>query len=149
MSLSDHQMTQHQLFRIKHTELNEIFFVMSLRSFVCSMISIFVPIYLLLLGYSLFDILILHIVMYSTEMVFEYVSASYIAEVGPKHTIALSLIPLIAHFWMLSTLPSYHWPLWFIVFISIIAADNDKPSNETPKGESWESIYPWFTFPSD
>ncbi len=114
MSISDHQLVQHQMFRIKHTEINEIFLVMSMRSFVCSMISIFVPIYLLSLGYSLRDVLVLHLVMFVTELSFEFVSASYISKVGPKHAIALSMPPLIAHFWMLSTLPAYHWPLWFI-----------------------------------
>ncbi len=121
MSISDHQLVQHQMFRIKHTEINEIFLVMSMRSFVCAMISIFVPIYLLSLGYSLRDVLVLHLVMFVAEFCFEFISASYISKVGPKHVIALSMPPLIAHFWMLSTLPTYHWPLWFIGFCGGVA----------------------------
>jgi hypothetical protein len=121
LSISDHQFVQHQLFRIKHTELNEIFLVMSLRSFVCSMISIFVPIYLLILGFSLRDVLLIQLVMAIVEFSFEFVSASYISKVGPKHAIALSMPPLIAHFWMLSTISTYHWPLWFIAFCGGLA----------------------------
>lgn len=113
MPFSEAQILQHQLFRIKHTELNEIFLVMSLRSFVCAMVSIFVPIYLFLLGYSLRDILLLNLIMFIVEFAFEYPSALIRTELGPKHAIALSLPPLLAHFWLLATIQTYHWPLWF------------------------------------
>lgn len=114
LSYSDHQNLQHQLFRIRFTELNEIFAVMSLRSFVCSLIGIFGPIYLYILGYSFRDIIIMHLAMFSVEFAFEYITARLISRFGPKHTMALSMIFLVAHYWMLWTVQSYGWPLWLI-----------------------------------
>lgn len=105
---------QHQMFRIRFTELNEIFAVMSLRSFVTGMIGIFVPIYMYTLGFSLADIFLLHIYMFSAEFIFEYVAAQTISKLGPKHAIAISMPFLVTHFWMLSTIKTYNWPLWFI-----------------------------------
>jgi len=121
LSLSDHQMTQHQIFRIRFTELNEIFAVMSLRSFVTSMIGMFVPIYMYTLGYSLADIFLLHVIMFSTEILFEYVAARTISSFGPKHAIALSMPFLVAHFWMLSTIHTYGWPIWSIAIMGGIS----------------------------
>ncbi|MEI6266440.1 MAG: hypothetical protein WCP14_00940 [bacterium] len=112
MSVSDHQNIQHQIFRIKYTELNEIFLVMALRSFVCGMITIFIPIYLYNIGYSLRDILFLFLIMFSVEFVFEYFSARLRTELGPKHAIAISFPFLIAHMWLLATIQTYNWPLW-------------------------------------
>lgn len=114
MSFNDHQSAQHQLFRMRFTELNEIFAVMSLRSFAVSMIGIFVPIYMYTLGYSLQEIFLLHIIMFFIEFAFELVAAQVISKLGPKHSIALSMPFLVAHFWLLSTVPQYHWPLWLI-----------------------------------
>lgn len=90
-----------------------MFAVMSLRSFVTSMIGIFVAIYLYLSGFSLRDIFIFHIVMFATELVFELVSARLISRFGPKHVIALSMPFLIVHFWLLSTINTFGWPIWF------------------------------------
>jgi len=114
LSLSDHQMTQHQLFRIRFTELNEIFAVMSLRSFVTGMIGMFVPIYMYTIGFSLADIFYLHIIMFSAEFVSEYLAAKIISRFGPKHAIAISMPFLIAFFWMLNTVRAFGWPLWLI-----------------------------------
>jgi len=121
LPFNDHQIAQHQIFRIRFTELNEIFAVMSLRSFVTSMIGIFVPIYMYALGFSLADIFLMHIFMFSTEFVFEYVSAYAISKFGPKHAIALSFPFLIAHLWMLSSIKIYGWPLWLIGVIGGIS----------------------------
>jgi len=113
LSFSNHQNIQHQMFRIRFTELNEIFAVMSLRSFVCSMIGIFIAIYLYTIGFSLRDIFIFHIVMFTTELIFEMVAAKLISARGPKHVLAISLPFLIGHFWLLSTVQTFGWPLWF------------------------------------
>ena len=114
MTFNEHQNIQHQIFRIRFTELNEIFAVMSLRSFVSSMISIFVPIYMYSLGFSLADIFLFHIYMFIAEFLFEYVATYTVSKFGPKHAIALSLPFFITHLWMLSTLQTYGWPLWLV-----------------------------------
>jgi len=116
MSISDHQMIQHQLFRIKHTELNEIFLVMGMRSFVTAMIGIFVPIYMYTLGFSLRDIFTFQVEIFVFELCFEYMATVVRTLMGPKHAIAFSMPLLIAYFWMLSTIQTFHWPLLFIAF---------------------------------
>lgn len=121
MSFNDHQNLQHQMFRIRFTELNEIFAVMSLRSLVNAMIGIFVPIYLYALGYSLANIFMFHIFMFSAEFLFEYVATNVVSKFGPKHAIAMSLPFTIVHFWMLSTLPAYGWPLWLVGVVNGVA----------------------------
>ena len=112
MPFNEHQTIQHQMFRIRFTELNEIFAVMSLRSFVSSMISIFVPIYMYSLGYPLADIFLFHIYIFAAEFIFEYIATNLVSKFGPKHAMALSLPFFITHLWMLSTLQAYGWPLW-------------------------------------
>jgi hypothetical protein len=114
MFLNEHQSVQHQLFRIKFTELNEIFMIMSLRSFVISMIGIFVPIYLYTMGYSLRYIILLEIIQFVVEAFFEILALKLNIKWGPKHTIALSMPFLILNFFLLRTLPDYNWPIWLI-----------------------------------
>ncbi len=114
MSVGDHRANiSHQMFRIRHTELNEIFFVMSLRGFVSSMISMFIPLYLYNLGFTLRDILLTNLTMFTVEFCAEYFAAKLRNQFGPKHAIALSMPFLVAHFWLFATIPTYHWPLWF------------------------------------
>ncbi len=104
----------HQLFRLRFTELNEIYATMSLRTLGLGLIGIFIPIFLYLNHYSIRDFMLIYLIMYVTELVFEYVSAKKIRTIGPKHLIAFSIPITIAHFWILGTLPIYHWPLWLI-----------------------------------
>ncbi len=114
MYLNEHQSIQHQLFRVKFTELNKIFLVMSLRSFVISMIGIFVPIYLYNLGYSVRYIILLEIFQFIFEICFEYLALIVNIKWGPKHTIAISMPFLIINFLLLMTIQQYNWPIWLI-----------------------------------
>lgn len=114
MQLGDHQLAGHHIFRLKYTELNEIYVVTAMRSFIVSMLAIYIPIYLYNLHYSIREILFFYLVMYIGEAIFEILCTSGISRFGPKHMVALSLPLLIIHFWMLWLLPTYSWPLWFI-----------------------------------
>lgn len=105
---------QHHFLRFRATELNEIYAVMSIRSFIISLISIFVPIYLYTLSHSVKTVIVLYLLMFLFEAAFEYPSALFLATFGPKHNIALSLPILVFHFWQLWTIPTYHWPIWTI-----------------------------------
>jgi hypothetical protein len=103
---------QHQIFRLKKTELNEIYTVMSIRSFIIGMIGIFIPIYLFTLTHQVRTVILLYLLMNLFEAFLEYPSALILAHLGPKHNIAFSLPILVFHFWQLWTLPVYHWPIW-------------------------------------
>ncbi|HBG81839.1 TPA: hypothetical protein DDW69_03280 [candidate division CPR2 bacterium] len=118
---NDSQLLRHHIHRIKFTELNEIYMAMGIRSFVNGMIGIFVPIYLLNLGFSIREIIVFHIVLYAAEAVLEFVSVRTIARFGPKHNIILSLPIQAFHFWMLRTIPTHHWPLWLVAIVGSFA----------------------------
>lgn len=114
MNLGDHQLARHHLYRIKYTELNEIYIVTAMRSFIVSMLAIFIPIYLYNLYYSLREILFFYIILYFAEACLEIPCAWGISKFGPKHLVAVSLPLLIVHFWLFWTIPTFRWPLWLI-----------------------------------
>jgi hypothetical protein len=77
------------------------------------MIAIFIPIFLFTIGYTLRDIFIYNLIMYIFTFSLEYFSACLRTELGPKHALAFSMPALVANLWLLSTIQTYHWPLWF------------------------------------
>ncbi|MDD5693072.1 MAG: MFS transporter [Patescibacteria group bacterium] len=121
MIISEDHLSQHHIFRIKNTELNEIYAVMSIRSLVIALINIFIPIYLYTITFSLQKIVIFYLVMFAGEALLEYPALKVIARFGPKHSIAFSLPFLVMFFWMLWTLPQSHWPLWLIGLVGSVS----------------------------
>lgn len=112
---------QHHLFRLKFTELNEIYTVMTMRSFILGLIGIFVPIYLWKLGFTLGSILLVYAGIYFVQAILQPPMAFLIARLGPKHLIALSMPLLILNYIVLWTMPTYHWPLWLVSLTEGIA----------------------------
>jgi MFS family permease len=110
------QSISHHFWRLKYTELNEIFAFMSLRSFALSLVSIFIPIYLYVSGYGFNGLATFYLVMFTVELIFEFPVAVFIKRFGPKHLIALSTPFLLTHFMMLLTIKNYNWPLWSLAF---------------------------------
>jgi len=119
--LSEHRLNSHHLHRIKFSELNEIYLFMTLRSFLVAMASIFIPIYLYNLHYSIQAIILYYFYLFLFEACFEIVSSYSILRFGPKHNIALSVPFLILHFLLLSNIGTYHWPLWLLSLIQAIS----------------------------
>lgn len=110
MSLELGHPIKHHLFRMKFTELNEIYWFMSVRSFALSLITIFVPIYLYKSNYGISNIFLYYLCLYFFEMIFEYIAARYIKIKGPKHSMILSLPFLVFHMWQLFSLDKIYWP---------------------------------------
>ena len=108
---------KHQFFRMKHTELNEIFWSMCLRSFFLSLTVIFIPIYLYKLGYSANNIMFFYLILYISESLFEYIALNLLVKFGPKHNILFSLPVLVLYFILLLSLPLYQWSLWIIAVV--------------------------------
>ncbi|KKQ93739.1 MAG: Major facilitator superfamily [candidate division CPR2 bacterium GW2011_GWC1_39_9] len=121
MFLSEHRLNSHHLHRIKFSELNEIYLFMTLRSFLVAMASIFIPIYLYNLHYSIQSIILYYFYLFLFEAIFEIVSSYSILRFGPKHNIALSVPFLILHFFMLSNVGTYRWPFWLLAMIQAIS----------------------------
>lgn len=120
MILGENHLAQHHIFRVKNTEINQIYKVMSIRSFITALISIFIPIYLLRLGFSLQSVILFYLQMFFGEALLEYPSALSLAKLGPKHNIAFSLPFLILHFWLLWTIPQFHWNIIWIALTGSI-----------------------------
>ncbi len=121
MIISESHLSQHHFFRLKNTEVNEIYALMSVRSLVIALVNIFIPIYLYTITYSIKEIIVYYFILYIGEAILEYPAMKIIARFGPKHSIAFSLPFLVAHFWMLWTIPQYHWPLWLVALMASVA----------------------------
>ena len=98
MNQGGHQELRHHHFRLKYTELNEIYIFNSLRALAFSFITIFIPIYLLDLGFTIQSIFLYYISFYLMEALFESASVRLIRIFGPKHVIAISVPFLFIHF---------------------------------------------------
>lgn len=104
----------HHLFRVKYTELNEIFAFMSLRSFALSLVALFIPIHLYRVGYDLRQIALFYALMFATEFFTEFLVVQGIRKFGPKAMITLSVPTLIIHLLLLLTLEQYNWPVVYL-----------------------------------
>jgi YQGE family putative transporter len=76
-------------------ELKEVYLNLAIRSFAISLINIFVPVYLLVLGFSLQEVLIYIIVIFASAGIFAGPSGEICSRIGLKHTMLIS-IPLYA-----------------------------------------------------
>lgn len=101
-------------FKLKYTELNEIYIFETLRSLAFSFVVIFIPIYFYNLGFSIQKMLFYYISFYLTEAVVEPFASKFIRHFGPKHSIAFSVPFTLIHFWMLKTIPQYNWALYLV-----------------------------------
>lgn len=94
---------------------------MSIRSVIIALVNIFIPIYLYTVSYSIRQIIIFELIMFAGQAILEYPAVKIIARFGPKHAIAFSLPFLVFHFWLLWTIPTNHWPFWFIALTGSVA----------------------------
>lgn len=99
---------------IGYDELSELYISMMFRSFALSIIGIFIPLYLLNLGYPVIEIAMIFAWHFTFRIGGDYVAGRTIAAIGPKHTIFISYIIQIVMLGMFLTLPQFHWPLWLL-----------------------------------
>ncbi len=108
-------MNEHYNFHfLANKELNEIYASVAIRSFALSTISIFIPIYLLNLNYSLSSVLIFYAILNGAHALFVIPAAKISSKFGLKHSIFYSIPFLILFYVLLHTLGTYGWPLWFL-----------------------------------
>lgn len=111
-----HRALKHRHFwrDVSFDELSELYIAVMLRGLAISMTGLFVPLYMLLLGFSPLDVCVLVAWFFSFRIVLDIVAAYVIAAIGPKHTILIGYIIQI-----LST-ASFVWlnyaqlPLWVL-----------------------------------
>lgn len=103
-------------------KLNAVYTLHSLHLFAGSLIGIFVPIYILMMHYSVSQIFIYYLT-YTIIMFFLFLIASLIArKIGLKRTLLLSLPFQFAYLGLLYMLPFVHMPLWIIALTAAASA---------------------------
>lgn len=108
---------QHHLYFFKKRELNELYISVAIKSFALAMISIFIPIFLLKLNYSLTSVLIFYAILNATHALFVIPAAKISSKYGFKHSILYSIPILIIFYLGLYTLEQFHWPLYSLAII--------------------------------
>lgn len=103
---------QHFFNFLRNRELNELYISIAIRNFAISMINIFIPIYLLKLGYSLAAVLIFIALNKLFHSLFTLPAAKISAKYGFKHSMLYSVPLLIIFYLLLYTLETYNWPLY-------------------------------------
>ncbi len=101
-------------------ELSELYITSALRTFAMSLISIFIPLYLLNIGYSLFEVLTFYMVFCVFHSVLSFFAAKFSLNRGIKHSIALSMPFLIIFYILLYTLSTYNWPLALLALVASV-----------------------------
>ncbi|NQU98245.1 MFS transporter [Candidatus Woesearchaeota archaeon] len=93
---------QHSIhyFNLK-SELHELYFSISLRTFAIMLINIFVPIYLIKLGYTFQTVLWFFTIFAFTHAVTSFPAAKISSNIGLKHTILISVPFLILYYFLL------------------------------------------------
>jgi MFS family permease len=105
----------HKIHLIKN-ELQEVYLNLVIQSFALSLITIFVPIYLIKLGYSLESVLLFVMVELGTLSFFSPFAALFAKKAGFKHMILYRTPLLIAYFAGLYAIPSINIPIYAIAF---------------------------------
>jgi len=99
---------------LHNKELNELYASIAIKSFAISLIGIFIPIYLLQIGYSLASVLIFFSTVASVHALMSFFAAKVAARVGLKHTILFSIPVLIAALLGLYSLDRIDWLFYFV-----------------------------------
>ncbi len=102
----------------KNRELNEMYLSISIRAFAISLIGVFIPIFFYSRGYSLPTIFLFYAVQSFFHILFSVPSAKISSRYGIKHSILLSIPPLIILLMLLYSFDVYSWPLYFLSFFA-------------------------------
>ena len=129
---------------LRNKELNELYASMAIRSFAISTISVFVPIYLMNLDYSLVAVLSFYAILNASHALFVIPAARISSIFGFKHSIFFSIPIVILFYVLLHTLGTYGWPLWLLAIIAGVSnalfwmgyhSDFSKVSHERNRGK--------------
>jgi MFS family permease len=103
------------------SEIKEIYLASLLHTLAISMVSIYIPIYLLQLGYSLSEALLFLIFFHSGMLVFSLSVVWIESKIGTKHTVALSSLFYLVFFLLLVSIEEFLWLIFFIAIINSFA----------------------------
>jgi MFS family permease len=92
-------------------ELNELYVAMLVRGMSLSMMGLFVPIFLLSIGYSLTAILTILCIYFVTRVFSDIGAAFLVARFGPKHIMVVGQVLFSISSLLFLTLENMHWPI--------------------------------------
>lgn len=110
-------MPNHLLAYLHNKELNELYASVALRSLAISMIGIFVPLYLLQIGYDFRMVLLYFLLFHGIHALLVIPVAKLGSKIGLKHLVILSMPLLILFYLMLYSLPEYRWGLGILALV--------------------------------
>lgn len=102
---------------LRGEELREIYANLALKNFAISMISVFIPVYLYKLNYSLNSIFLFIFFFYLSEIILSPLISYISSRIGLKHAIMYSIPFMILYFFLLLSLEDMALPLNIIAFI--------------------------------
>ena len=126
----------HKIIRIVNlkNQLQEIYLNQIIQTFALSLIGIFIPIYLLEIGYDIFMIFNYFIIFYFSKIFFSIFLTHWYTKIGLKHSILVSTIPLIIQYILLQVLGHVrNFSLFYLIPVI---------------GGLWSSIY-WISINSE
>lgn len=112
---------RHHWRTVSFDELSEIYANVFLRSLANGMVSIFVPIYLYKLGYSLSAVFAFLAVWFMFRPLYDLVNAKFVGRYGPKHGLVVATIGQIIYLLLLVSQPSIDLPLWLLAQVGSIS----------------------------
>ena len=112
-----HRLLRHRHFwrEVEFDELSEIYITMMFRSLALGLTNLFIPLYMLKLGYSLADVVMVMLFYFVFRgFIFDYLAGWLVTKLGAKHTILCSYATLIGSTSLFLTLDHMQWPLWLL-----------------------------------
>ncbi|MFH1506471.1 MAG: MFS transporter [archaeon] len=103
-------------------ELSEVYVSYAIRALAFSMIGLFIPVFLLQMGYPLTEVFLFFFFTELFGIPFAFLSAKLAEHIGFKHTILLSVPVQILFFFLLFALNKSFISLWFVALIYGFAA---------------------------
>ena len=102
---------------LKHKEMNELYLSYGILNFALGLISIFIPIYLYKLDYSIPAILFFFFLNSISFVIFSYWGARIVARLGVKHTMLLTIPIFIIFFIGLKYIQEFPWLFFILPFL--------------------------------
>lgn len=112
---------KHLLHFAFNKELSEIYITSVIRSFAFALVGVFVPAYLIKLGYPLNTVFYFYLYWAISFLILVVFIPKIYTKIGIKHSIFLSMPIFIAYFLMLYSLETYSWNLFFLAVVSALA----------------------------
>jgi len=113
--MHDHHHHYFNFFR--NRKLNEIYINIAIRAFALSLSTIFIPIYLLNIGYTFGSVFLFYALTRAVHAAISIPAAKLASRYGFKHMIFYSIPFLIAFFALLFSIETYRWPLSLLAVV--------------------------------